>query len=95
MGPLIDGVPLGTIAPSALLSLIALMYFVGKIVPERMVNKLLAERDRVIASQDKRIGELTDFNEVLKKNNELLQDQGRETKRVVQALPHDPVGEGT
>lgn len=87
MGTILEGIPIGTIAPSALLSLVALMYFTGKLVPERVVKQLIDQRDRLIASQDARISEQAAHNAVLTENNTLLRGQGAVTTQVVAALP--------
>lgn len=87
MQQLLDGLPIGTIAPSAILSLVALMYFTGKLVPERVLKQVVEQRDRLIASQDARIDEQAAHIQVLQKNNVLLQGQGAVTTQVVAALP--------
>lgn len=93
MTQLLEGLPIGTIAPSALLSIVALMYFTGKLVPERVVTQLTSQRDRLIESQDKRLLEQGATIEVLQMNNALLRGQGAVTTQVVAALP-DVVGPG-
>lgn len=95
MGALLEGIPIGTIAPSALLSFVALMYFTGKIVPERVVKQVTAEKDRLIASQDARLLEQGATIEVLRENNTLLRGQGAVTTQVVAAIPDVVRSEGT
>lgn len=93
MTQLLEGLPVGTLAPSAILTLVALMYFTGKLVPERVVKQVTAEKDRLIESQDKRIIEQGETIQVLRMNNALLQGQGAVTTQVVAALP-DVVSQG-
>lgn len=87
MGAILEGIPIGTIAPSALLSFVAIMYFIGKIVPERVLKAMIAERDRLIESQDARLLEQGATIAVLRENNTLLRNQGAVTTQVVAALP--------
>lgn len=70
-----------------MLSFVALMYFTGKLVPERVLNAMIAQRDRLIVSQDERIKEQGQTIVVLRENNSLLLNQGQVTTQVVAAIP--------
>ena len=90
MPPTVFGVPVelfGVLTPGALLGLVVLMIITGKLVPERQVNRLLADRDDRYndvkeTSDDRKVT----IQELLKHNSALL--KGAETTlHVVESLP--------
>jgi hypothetical protein len=90
MPPAIFGIPVeffGVMTPGALLGLVVLFIISGKLVPEKQVNRLLADKDARYndvkeTSEDRK----TTIQELLKHNTALL--KGAETTlHVVESLP--------
>lgn len=61
--------------------------YTGKLIPASWVDRMEKARDNLDAAKDARIAEQGSYIEVLKENNSLYQVLGRETGRVVSALP--------
>ena len=61
--------------------------YTGKLIPSSWVEQRIQDLNRLSDAKDVRLDEQADYIEVLKENNALYREQGRETTRVVRSLP--------
>jgi hypothetical protein len=92
---MLEGLQLSTTAPVTLLVGVVLglisAIWTGKLIPISWIESRFKDRDRLDAARDARIVTLEDYIETVKKNNDVLLEQGRETTRVIRALPQGPI----